>query len=440
MMVRRWFAGRPVVAIVLVVALCMPVSITTSAGMPATVQAVAAQPATALSAEEAAVRLLPYLIAGRDALTGYRPGAAWADAPSVRAYAEAGPREDPRQRLQALIEQGYIVRIGQALLPIDRDTTPEAMLQVTLMASETAAEAFADGAIEAPNESERITAADALAMAGVRAAWCRTVPLSRLGLRDLEACELRWRRGPMVVALSTLADPGPEHLATALRAAMAVDAGLATLPPFDLSAATIAAPATEAERLDALFLLEALDMGEDVAPPGYEIAGTAIRHPAEAIVRSILSGSSGFAGADAALERYAGAWKRVVQVITSYVTSAGSTGPVLTFNVVLDADPQSAQADALDLVVGPDTRVMTIPPPVMFGELTVAYHLTRPRSESLWLLWTHGPAMLVVTLDAPTGGADMDVLMEFARRAEAAYQASPLAGSLTGPPTRPSSP
>jgi hypothetical protein len=334
--------------------------------------------------------------------------------------------EDPRVVLTALLDQGFIVRIGQSLVPEDRMTVPDAMIQLTLLSSETTVRAFVDGSVETPDGFEPVTLDQPAALPAGRTIWRRVLPLSRIGLQDLEEYELRWQRGPLAVSFATLAAVGPEHRETALRLAGAIDAALGMLPPFEPGDATVAAPATEAERLDAVFLLDTLDIGEDIFPVGYELQSAAIVHPAEAVVRAALSSGSGFAGADAALERFAVAWKRVMQVTATYVTPQGFAGPVLTFDVVLDADAQAAQADALDPVVGPDTQVMTIPAPVMFGEVTIAYRLTNPLFDSVWLIWAHGPVLLSVTLRSPTGAPDMDVLTEFVRRAEAAYQASPL--------------
>jgi hypothetical protein len=304
---------------------------------------------------------------------------------------------------------------------------PVASLWLWLMTTDAAAAAIAAGEIDAPEEHESVDIAGMPSTVAIRGAWHRVLPLSRIGLPDQEAYELRWQRGPLAFAITTVAAVGAGHLQTSLDLAAAIDARVAAHPAFDPDRPTTVAPASEAQRLDALLQIESLNLRALMPPPDYELLDTSldIQHPAQSVVRAAL-GSGPLAGGAAALERFTVAWKRVMEVTATYVPRQGSAGPDFELAVIIDADADAAERDLRDLVVGPGTQVTTEAPPVILGDSTAAYRLTYPAGAGFDIGWRHGRVLFFLSAFGPPDSIDVEALVAFAQRVEAAYQASPL--------------
>jgi len=391
-----------------------------------------AQTPTALSPEEAVIALAPFQLAPAALPDGYRLAGTLVDTLSTLAYVAAQPDGDPAAAFALRRQQGFVVRTTQILVPAGFSSVPLANFTVNLMRDEASARAYSSGVTVPPRSADGVQVdriEPEIAVGEVHAAWQVTLMPA-----DQEAQVqflIRWQRGRLAFSVVTGAPQGQERLAGATDLVLAVDGTEAGLPAPALGTATVAPPATEEQRLDALVALQSIAIAADEAPIGFGFAGRSILHPA----RFVLTSSD----PQAALDRIDNRWKRVIGIVETFDTPQGGGGPRLSLNAAVDGDVAAASTDLHDMVTDVDGQNQVVEPPLRLGDDTVAYQSsTTTRDGNVFhgfsIGWRHGRTILTATMTAPAASISMDDLVEFARQIEATYHSSALGqGRFVGP-------
>jgi hypothetical protein len=383
-----------------------------------------------ISTEELAVRLLPYLLTEAEAPAGYRLDGVEVDTPATQALKETAPGGDPAAAFDRNQRQ-FLIQLHQALVPVT-GLAPSPIFSVMLMADAEVARAHASETRPPASDVTRLPLDQTLGEASVAWQW----PVVDPSGRAREVMDVRWQRGRLVLSVQRSATAGEGGLVELLALARRADTRVAALPPLDLTP-SVAAPATEAERMEAVLRLRTLSIAPSDVPAGFSPLppGPGTFHPAQGVVNLILLNPD--FGSEASLDRYAGVWRRVYTAGEWFGRGQGQDIPRLVSIVALDADEGAAERDVRDPIAAvfgisqPDRQPS--PAPVSFGETTTffVFRFLRPDGspggESMALRWRHGSVVLSAESVGPAGAVSVDELVAFARAVEAAYQASALA-------------
>lgn len=383
-----------------------------------------------ISTEELAIRLLPYLASETDAPAGYRPAGVDVDTPATQALKETAPGADPWAAFDRNQRQ-FLIQLHQFLRPV-ASTTPPVYTVKVMIDAETARRTTS--AADPPASSvTRLPITSPLGEASVAWQWSIMDPTGQAR----EVTEVRWFRGRLAYSVQRTAPPGGAGFDELLAIARWADARAATLPPLDFTP-RVSAPATEAERLEALLRLRAFDVPAEDVPAGFRLLppGIGSFHPAQGVVNLTLLNPD--FGADAALNRFAEVWQRVYTAGAWFGRGEGQDAPKLVSIVGLDADEAAAERDVRDPIeavfgISQPTSQPEVAP-VRLGETTTFFVFRvppapdgSPSGESMALRWRHGSVVLSAESVGAAGAVSLDELVTFARAVEAAYQASVLA-------------
>lgn len=373
-----------------------------------------------LSPEEAILSLAPYLLTTAETPSGYTLAGYTVNTPALLAATQTPMDGDPRATLAQRLSEGFVVQAGQNLVPAPGSAAPAAGTSVYLMADSGSAAALASGAtlppLPSPNLDVETVALGDFAEAHI--AWHLIVRLP--GQPDTGQYLVRWQRGQLVFAVTIFAPAGDEKADDLLAVLQPYAAKVAALPDLALAAPTVAPPATEAERLEALLKLSTIAIPANDAPLGYRLTSR--------IPFSVAGQVLGSPDPHAALIQQDLEWQRLVELRTTFTTAQGARGPRLVLSAFQDASAEAATLDINTLVTSANTTLEPIDAPAALGDARAAFHARSVTngavSETVYFFWTHGAVGVGVQMSGPEGAIDADELLAFAEQAEAAYQRS----------------
>jgi hypothetical protein len=403
------------------------------AGGPAAAQTSAQPP----SAEEAVLALLPYRLTPADLPQGFSIQDTATDTPSSEAVQGSQSSDDAAATLHDLQSAGFVVDVRQTIMPnldtplvvysFEVDLYTSARLASAALSDDLAPPRGTGIAADNPPMSERLG----------DESGALHVTVVRQNSDNAEFEQIVWRRGRLVFQALLQTFDATESLDQALPLAEAADRhAAAQTPPPANPTRTLPAAGDEATRLQAILaLVRRLPAGSD-APLGCLNAGTVLINNADLVAEAD--------DPQAAYNRLANEWHRVVAVERQYLTAQGNDGDQINVQYALSADAAGSAAYLADPELPAGSSVQAYALQAALGDAGRLYDVRYTAADGVpheaWLaVWTHATVALSVSGDGPQGEFSAAQVSAFAGRVDARYEQGGVPNILTTPIT-PSTP